>query len=330
MQFNELKFVVVEDKVEERKEVLRQLTSIGFEPENKIGVAATYEEAKALLEESAAEIHVVFLDLNIPRDAGDPRPEEKHGAALLDAVHFVLNQRPQVDIGVIVVSGQDLAANETAKKLLEEKYQGTLRGIVLKSELPRMLKANVKRLRKDPLAAGLRKVDSGLAEAFVYATDATNPIKERLKKARAVAIQLALNEIAYRDGSEDSHPELADDLNGIIRQLEARFSEDQSGRRRIKASKISTPGGWGTFLWRGALVQHLRTINAYRNTFEHLSEQPYEAGASSADEWEISPALLANVNTGNTVGKIVSLALSELVEWYLPWHSQVYAAPSNN
>ena len=129
-----LKFVIVEDKAEDRNEVLSQLADAGLLPANKLGAAETYQDAKGLLEaRHAADVNVVFLDLNIPRDARDGRPEKSHGKAILDIIHADLNRRAGNDIRVIVVSGEDLQ-DGMQDQLLYDFYKGTLVSIARKTE----------------------------------------------------------------------------------------------------------------------------------------------------------------------------------------------------
>src|SRR5688572_25973655 len=95
------KFLIVEDKTEDRNEVLSRLSDAGFLPANKLGAAETYTDAKGLLEEYASVVDVVFLDLNIPRDGRDSRPEKSHGKAILDIIHTDLNRRAGNEIRVV-------------------------------------------------------------------------------------------------------------------------------------------------------------------------------------------------------------------------------------
>lgn len=319
-----LKFLIVEDKAEDRGEVLSLLSDAGFLPTNKIGVAETYQDAKALLEENAAAVDVVFLDLNIPRDARDGRPEKSHGKGILDIIHTDLNRRAGNDIRVIVVSGEDLQ-DGVQDQLFYGFYKGTLVGIAQKAELPPMLKASVRRLKKDPVRSRIRRAELDVLEQYEVVVDPTKPIKERLKGARALAIKLVQNEVDHHRNRHGACEGYADDLNGLIKDhIESRFSEDRSGKRRIKASMIQPPGGWGSFLWRGSMIQHLYAINSYRNLFEHIEEQPYRCQSGETDVWSIPPDVLRAVEDGEAVGKVLELTVREILDWYLPWHEQVY------
>lgn len=319
-----LKFLIVEDKAEDRNEVLSQLSDAGFLPVNKLGAAETYQDAKALLEEHAASVDVVFLDLNIPRDARDGRPEKSHGKAILDIIHTDLNRRAGNDIRTIVVSGEDLQ-DGMQDQLLHDVYKGTLVGIARKTELPRMLRASVRCLKKDPLRSKIRRAELEVLEQYEVVIDPSKPIKERLKGARTLVIRLVQNEVDHYHNRRGYCAAYTDDLNGLIRDhIESRFSEDRSGKRRIKASTILVPGGWGSFLWRGSMVQHLYAINSYRNLFEHIEEQPYRCQGADADAWAIPSDVLRSVEVGDAVGKILELTINEILDWYLPWHEQVH------
>ncbi len=66
--------------------MLNQLGKADFSPENHLGTAATYDDAKELLEQHAGNLDVVFLDLKIGeafleakvRDQGPGIPVEMH------------------------------------------------------------------------------------------------------------------------------------------------------------------------------------------------------------------------------------------------------------
>lgn len=318
-----LKFIVVEDKTEDRTEILNQLAQAGLDPACKLGTAGTYDECKALLEDQCEDLDLVFLDLNIPRNGTDPKPEDKHGTNLLELISSNFNRRAQVHIRVIIISGQDLANNEATKEMLLKHFEGTLVGIVQKAALPEMLKSNLKRLRKNPLAAGLRRLKLPLEAQWETLRDPAQPIGRRLEAARAIGIQICLNELDFREERRNSHPEWVDDLNSILKELESRFCPPPRMDKNPFAH-INTPGGWGCFLWRGALIQHLYLLNSYRNIYAHLKQQPYANPGPTSDEWLIPAAILRRADEGTFVGQVVELVVTELLEWYLPWHEQVY------
>lgn len=319
-----LKFIVVEDKDSDRQNVLDRLADAGFSPGNKLGEAGTYEEAKALIEEHAEALDVLFLDLNLPRHHLDGQPEKGHGRALLDLVHKDMNRRAWADIRVIIVSGEHLHDGLQDQVLLE-LYKGTLLGIVQKTNLSKMLHANIKRLKKDPLRSRILRSELDILDAYDTLMDPSQPAKERIKSARTLAVRLVQNWADCRNGEPGSCARHADDLNGLIKeQIESRFSPDPSGRQRIKASNIACSGGWGSFLWRGSMVQHLYSINSYRNCFEHIGEQPFRNVGQEPDEWTIPQEVLERVESGETACKIAELTVRELLAWYLPWHEQVF------
>jgi CheY-like chemotaxis protein len=324
----EITFIVVEDNQEYQAEVLNQLGAAEFSPENHLGTAGTYDDAKDLLEQHAANLDVVFLDLNIPRNDSDPKPEDKHGTALLDLIHQSLNKRPGVHIRVIIVSGQDLAANEAAKGVMMNHYSSTLVGVVEKSSMVQMLKANLKRLRQDPVLKSLRRLGISLESDWEILTDTTRPPLDRLNAGRAIAIRIAQNEIDYREGKVHSHPEFEDNLGGIYFHLMRRFSSsDPNEKPMVSIKSITSPGKWGCFLWRGILIDHFRAINSYWNAYKHLPERPCHNPTSDADEWSIPGPLMQRAKDGEVVVNLVELAVRDLLEWYLPWHEQVLSNP---
>jgi CheY-like chemotaxis protein len=322
----EITFIVVEDNQDYQAEVLNQLAKAEFSPENHLGTAATYDDAKELLEQYADDLDVVFLDLNIPRNDADPKPEDKHGTALLDLIHESLNKRPGVYIRVIIVSGQDLAANEAMKSVMMNHYSSTLVGVVEKSAMVQMLKANLKRLRQDPILKALRRLEIPLESEWETLIDTSRPALDRLSAGRAIAIRLAQNEIDYREGREHSHPEFDDNLGSIYHHLLNRFrSGDTDERIKVSMGSITSHGKWGCFLWRGILMDHFRTINSYWNAYKHLAERPYHNPTSDADDWSIPAPLMQRGRDGEVVVHLIELAVRDLLEWYLPWHEQVLA-----
>lgn len=320
----DLKFIIVEDNKQYQLEVLNQLGRAEFDPENRLGVAGTYDDAKELLEENATNLNVVFLDLNIPRNENDSQPEDRHGTALLDLIHQDLNKRPSVYIRVIVVSGQDLAANEAAKAMMMDHYCPTLVGVVEKPSMAQMLKANLKRLRQDPVLKSLRRLGINLEAQWDTLTDTSKPTLARLDAGRTIAIRIAQNEIDYREGHEHSHPEFDDDLPKLCRHLMDRFrSADEEAWPQVSMTTITSRAGWGGFVWRGVLMEHFRLINSYWNVYKHLSVRPYHNPTPDPDEWSIPGTLMERAQSGEFVVKIVELAVRDLLEWYLPWHEQV-------
>jgi CheY-like chemotaxis protein len=318
------KVIIIEDKDEDLREVSNYIADIEFcNGEDILGTAGTYSDALGLLEEKSEETDVVFLDLNLPRDAQDARPEKGHGRRLLDHIHN-LNKRASVSIKVIVVSAETLD-EVWDKEPLKKEYGATLVGFVHKAELPRMLKSNLRRLRRDLLRDRIRRGEIEVLNQYDSIVNPECPIRERLAEARSLAIRLVQYELDYFSRSLGSSDWLTDDLNGAIKDLESRFNEDpKSGRRYVSASAIRTPGGWGAFLWRGTLIQHLYALNNYRNDHVHVNQKPFRGDGQSQDEWVIPPIVLVSAERGEILGQIVELIVCELLEWFIPWHEQVY------
>jgi len=319
-----LKFIAIEDTEKDLDEVFDILADTGFNGENKLGTAGTYEEAKALIEEQAKNLDVIFLDLNLPINDRDGRPEKRHGATILEFVHSDLDYRANVDIRVIVVSGEDLA-DGIQDNLLMKQYDGTLIGIVQKAHLPKMLKASIRRLKKDPLRNRIRRCQLNIIEYYDIVIDPNQTIIERLKNARTLATCLAQNEVDYHNQQLYFSSKYSDKLHDLIKDhIESRFEPDRDGRRWIKHSEIKSPGGWGSFLWRGSIANHLYTLNNLRNRYEHIKQQPFKNNGPEPDAWKIPDDLLQKMEKGIRIGMIAELITIDLLEWYLPWHEQVY------
>lgn len=319
--FENFKFIVIEDVDRDREEVLNQLADAGFTPANLLARPTTLQEARDALRDHAVELDVVFLDLNLPRDGADPRPEKAHGRKILDEIHNSYN--PKLGIRVVVVSGEDLL-DGFSDQTMYAAWRGTLVSIAQKSALSQTMTASLKRLRKDPLAQRIRraKLDEVL-EHYECLVDAEQPAGERLKAARGLALRLARNEVDHHRGAIGATNGYADDLNGLIKDhIESRFAVDARGRRFVEIGRIESPGGWGAFLWRGATLQHLYTLNSYRNSFEHLREHPYDGGATSA--WEVPRDALERASSGQVAAVVAEYIACDLLEWYLPWHEQIY------
>lgn len=319
--FDGFKFIVVEDVERDREEVLNQLADAGFRPANLLARPATFQDALEALDDHAESLDVLFLDLNLPRGATDSRPEKGHGRALLDTIHK--NYNPRLGIRVVVVSGEDLLDGFTDQTMYDA-WPGTLVSIAQKSALSKTLSASLKRLRKDPLAQRIRraKLDTVLAD-YESVIDSTLPVRERLRAARALALRLVRNEVDHHSGSVGASIGYSDDLNGLIKDhVESRFAPALNDRRYIDIGKIQSAGGWDEFLWRGATVQHLYALNQYRNTFEHLRERPYHAGANNS--WQVPRDTMERAQAGHSTAYIAEHIVRDLLDWYLPWHEQVY------
>lgn len=323
--FDKLKFMVIEDVEPQRMEVLRQLASAGFKGENQVAQPRTYQEAVDAIADHAVDLDVVFLDLRLPRDQTDGRPEKGHGRNLLKLIHDAYN--PGAGIRVVVVSGEDLLDGFTDQNMYDA-WPGTLVSIAQKGALATTMKASLRRLKRDPLAQHIRRVgEADLLALYEQATDSSSPIGERLKAARGVGLHLVKNEVDWfrrRVGYADQY---GDNLNGLIKdEIEVRFepTEFRDGRQKrlIKIGKIASDGGWGAFLWRGSTIEHLYTLNGYRNLYQHGEEQPYNHPGTNS--WSIPRSVLDSVEDGRLVGVVVESIVRDLLQWYLPWHEQVY------
>ena len=154
--------------------------------------------------------------------------------------------------------------------------------------------------------------------------DSAQPVGSRLDAARKLAVRLVRNEVDHHRGAIGASDAYADDLNRLIHDhIESRFSANtNSGRRYIGVGAIESTGGWGAFLWRGAMVQHLYTLNSYRNDFTHLPEKPYADG--NPCDWTFPRDTLDRVGSGEILGAVAEHIVRELLDWYLPWHEQIY------
>ncbi|MCL5669873.1 MAG: response regulator [Acidobacteria bacterium] len=319
--FETLKFMIIEDMERDREEVLNIVDCIQDLPENLLAAPSTFQKALEALEDYANDLDVVFLDLNLPRDASDSRPERDHGRKILDTIHNSYN--PRLGIRVVVVSGEDLIDGWNDLNMYQV-WPGTLVSIAQKSALSKTLTASLKRLRKDPLAQRIRRAKlEDILQYYERVVDGAQRIGERLKSARALALCLVRNEVDHYLGAIGATTKYADDLNRLIKDhVESRFAPAPNGRRYIDIGKIESTGGWGAFLWRGVTVQHLYSLNQYRNSYEHLREQPYENDAN--DTWEIPRDSMDRARAGQETALVAEHIVRDLLDWYLPWHEQVY------
>jgi hypothetical protein len=267
-------------------------------------------------------VDLVLLDLNIPRNAHDARPEKGHGKRLLDHIHN-LNLQTNGRIKVIVVSAEELLEGWDAD-MFKQLYEGTLLGVVQKADLATTLAAALKLFDRDPLRERIRQLGIAVLDEYDTVFNPECPIRERAKDARGLAIRLMRYEIDHSAGRMGASDAYADDLNGLIKQLETRFAANRNGRRYIDASAIQSAGGWGAFLWRGTFVNHLYALNNYRNDYEHIDAKPFRGVGNTPDTWAIPSQTLASVESGEVLSKVIELVVREILEWYLPWHEQVY------
>lgn len=330
MSKDRTKVLVVEDRAEERRSVINHLQRYGVcTADSLLPPAGTFAEACQLLERHGPEVKLVSLDLNIPMDDQDLSPDNSNGGKLLERIHE-LNGKADHQIRVIVVSGQEIAKGWNASNLLE-RFSETLVGVARKDEMPRSFVDQLQKLQKDPLRTALIDLDVGIVEHYDIVFDSRQRIKERLKSARCLAIRLLQNEKNHFHDTLGMSDADADDLGGLIQDVTDRF-RGQTIRKRdgtdfqkriVNASQLER-GSWSSFLWRGSLLQHLYCLNNYRNDYEHIAEKPFRSVGGQQDQWNIPEATLRSLERGERLGQLLELITGDLLDWYLPWHEQVY------
>lgn len=321
------RIIIVEDKEEDLEEVLDFLGEAGFTKDDILGNPNSYDDALALFDARARESDLVLLDLNLPRNADDARPEKGNGRRLLDHIHS-LNRRPQVHIRVIVVSAETLDDTWDKEPLLRQ-YAGTLLGFAQKAELVDTLNAALAMFGRDPLRDEIIRVDAGVEGYYDKITDPNLPIRERLEEACGLATQLLRNDMDFTYKNQRASVPYADRLNDLIRKVKEDRFTPSNGRHHISAANIQSPGGWSAFVWRGCLEQHLYTLLNYRNDYVHIRSKPFR-NSSGKDDWEIGEDLLNSMDKGELLGQVIELIVRDLLRWYLPWHEQVYLPWKNS
>lgn len=321
----DLRFVVVEDQPDAREEVLNALQKAGLEYSNCVGEAASFSAARELIGESAEDIGLVFLDLSLPRQEGDNDLDKDLGYQLLDWIHTDLNNRPNVQIRVVIVSGEysDYGVRD---RNFRESYQGTLVEIAPKNDLPNAIARSLASLNRDELLERMQALRMPIVGEYLVVTDPQASTLARLEAGKEIACQLLINEGEYRNQSLGSCGRYSDRLNNAIKDLiELRFDLDPELNRRHPSVKYIPAGkSWGNFVWRGLMYQHLYAINTYYNQYKHVSQQPYTSPPGTTDEWTVPKAALDYFNDGQDAAQIVQILVKELLRWYLPWHETVY------
>lgn len=317
---SQLSYLVIEDRAEDRRQLNDILADEGFDPDR--GHTAEYrDEAKEKLAELASALDVVFLDLNIPIKPSDTRPERDNGRSLLTFIRDDLNHRPGVDISVIVVSGEDVH-DDFHRSTLMDAYKGTLAGVCPKTELSRVLKAVLKRLRRDPLRSSLRNANPALEEAYAAVVEGTGPIKDRLECAKNIVRWLLACDLELTTGRVGAATTYGDNISKLVNAvLAARFTPDGEYDPRPNMRLLKPGLLWKDNPWRGAMIQHIRSINLYRNTYIHIADQSFDAPHA----WVPDAAHLQECQEGKAVGTIVAGMITDLLRWMLPWHQNVYA-----
>lgn len=324
------KVLVVEDKKDELRAILNNLARYGVcDTGDVLEPVGTFDDAQAALEKHAAEIRLVTLDLNIPLSESDSSPDVRNGGKLLEIVHS-LNRKSPGKIKVIVVSGQEIAKGWNAENLIE-RFSETLVGVATKDDMPRSFVKQLQKLNADPVRNKILELNLGFVANYDTVIDSNQRIKERLKNARGLAIRILCNEMDYHSKRLNASDPFADDLNGLIHEIENRFAAQTISRRggasteRRFVNKASIANGtWGEFVWRGSLLQHLYVLSNYRNDYEHIDEKPFRNNQGATDSWQIPEITLRSLESGERLGQIIELIVRDLLDWYLPWHEQVY------
>lgn len=315
--------IIVEDKPEDLYEISSLLHTFDDFGPDCVRHAEDYDSARDLIEGTASETDLVLLDLRIPRNESDVHPEKEHGLRLLDFIHK-LNDETHNHIQVIIVSAEAFS-DQHSQEVYMKMYHGTLVGTANKDSLPVMLKANLKRFRRDPVRNRILKLNVGIHDEYDSLKNTDNSPLDRIEKARTIAIRLARNEMDFFEDKLGASDQFADNLHRLAEELKKRFDDSPETRRpEIKASLITSDGGWGRFLWRGWHVDHFYALNNYRRHFKHEDEQPYRGVDSSPNEWEPPPDVMSSLKDGKMLVAIVDMIVQELLDWYLPWHEQVY------
>jgi CheY-like chemotaxis protein len=327
--------LIVEDKDAEQRTVRNQLARYKVcsaddveSPDGSFRPARSYAEARKMIDAFATEIRLVLLDLNIPYDESDYSPEDKHGGKLLEFIHE-MNRRPNVQMRVVVVSGQELAKGWGGENLLV-RFKDTLIGIAEK-EKHNSLVEQFQRLGSNPLRDRILDLNLDVVDYFDTICDPNQGIKERLESACSLAVRLVRNEMDHAQNTVNASAAMADDLRGLINQIEERFSlqtiAQRSGKsveRRFVDSAALLDGNWSGFVWRGTLVQHLFALANYRNDYVHVKKKPFRSDRGAKDAWRIPDDTLRSLDGGERLGQVIELIVRDLLDWYLPWHEQVY------
>lgn len=317
--------IIVEDKQEDLAEISGLLLKFDdFDPDY-VRHAGTFDSARDLIEGTASDTDLVLLDLSIPRNESDIYPVKDHGLGLLDVIRDLNKQRHnRIYIQVIIVSAEAFSDQHT-RDVYMETYEGTLVGLANKDSLPAMLKANLKRFRRDPVRNRIAKLNVGILDEYDGLKDTHNSPLDRIEKARTIAIRLVRNEMDFFEDRLGASEQFPGDLSNLAGELKRRFrNHPTTGRPEIKANLITTNGGWGRFLWRGWHVDHLYTLNNYRRHFKHEEDQPYGGVDSSPNAWGPPSEVISSLKEGKRLVPIVEMIVQELLDWYLPWHEQVY------
>ena len=316
-----ISYLIVEDREEDRRQLNDLLADVGFDPGLR-HEATTKEEAIDQLNILAGNLDVVFLDLNIPLNSSDTRPERDNGRSILQFIHKDLNNRPQVDVRVIIVSGEDIHDGFT-KANMADAYGRTLIGTCPKTDLAPVLKASLRRLRRDPIRSDLRKAAPDLEDAYIDVVDGNGSIRDRLEAAKDIARWLLACDLEYMEKSIGAAQRYGDNIGRLVEAvIETRFRSDDGYAPKPTLGMLKPGMQWKDNPWRGTMIQHIRNINSYRNGYTHISEQPYDNLDGHA--WTPDPSHLIECQDGKAVASILALIVTDLLRWLLPWHQAVY------
>lgn len=321
----DVRFFVVEDREQSVRNVLQQARLAGFQPDLKIGVAGNLADATSALNEHWKDIDLVFLDLNIPADESDNHPRKDHGQKLLEIIHKDINQRGAHSIAVIIISGE--VDSEAERQLWVEHYSPTVLDLASKDNLTEDFRRCVQRYFEDPFKAALRSVWPEAFDNFDTVTDANKSANDRSLAALQLGCQMLKNIDEIESADEGIGTTSSSDLNTLVKEYLSRnfdpVSADRphqvySNLRKLKRSRDK-------WVLRGYLVEHIYSIYKYRNAIIHLSDTgPFHDGRNDYAIWSGDRDLITRLEKAERTCRIIQLIVEDVVEWYLPWHEQVF------
>ncbi len=322
-----VRYFVVEDREQSVRSVLQQARLAGFQAELKIGVAGTLSEATSVLNERWKDIDLVFLDLNIPAEAGDSHPRKDHGQKLLEVIHNDINRRGEHSIAVIIISGE--VDSEAERQLWVKHYAPTVLDLASKDNLTEDFRRCVQRYFEDPMKVEIRSI---WPEGFANFDVVTDPSKSANDRSLA-AIQLGCLMLKNIDELESAADGLgassSSDLNTLIKEYLGRNFEPVSSDRpaQVYSNLRKLKRARDQWVLRGYIVEHLYSIHKYRNAIIHVSDTgPFHDGRGGYGVWDANRDLISRLESAERTCKIIQLVVEDVVEWYLPWHERVYLA----
>ena len=314
------RYLIVEDHDQELRALQNTLLNFGFS--NHLGVAKSAQSGRDEITAHRAELDLVFLDLGIPESENASRIDNNFGYELLEWIHNIVNRQSGRKVQVIIVSGQyDLTGIPDEK--LRSAYEGTLVGVVKKENLKDDLGRVIAQLGADPLLQELIRMElSDLIPDYQVLFGANTSTKDKCKAAVLIACRLLANDGDFREKRKGAC-QFGDDLGRAISQVIMRRFVAVEGKGPYVAKKYLAPNlRWDEFVWRGVTLEHLYGIKNFRNRFEHLAEQNYLD--DSGGEWQVPTTVATRFCQGDDVVEVIRLQVKSLLQWYLPWHEQVY------